>query len=49
MHVLSPGVALTPSQEETHKPGLTTCDVADWAVWLLTRPQHLRSNGPILV
>jgi 3-oxoacyl-[acyl-carrier protein] reductase len=49
VHVLSPGVALTPSQEETHKPGLTTSDVADWAVWLLTRPEHLRSNGPILL
>jgi len=47
LRVLSAGVALTPGQDETHKPGLTTSAVANWAIWLLTRPEHLRSNGPI--
>ena len=48
-HVLSPGVALTTDTDSEGNPALTTSNVAEWAVWLLTRPAHLRSNGPILV
>ena len=48
-HILSPGVALTNDTDSEGKPALTASQVADWAVWLLTRPAHLRGNGPILV
>ena len=48
-HILSPGVALTNELDSEGKPALTTSHVADWAVWQLTRPAHLRSNGPILI
>jgi 3-oxoacyl-[acyl-carrier protein] reductase len=48
-HILSPGVALTTDTDSEGKPALRTSDVAEWAVWLLTRPAHLRGNGPILV
>ena len=48
-HVLSPGVALTTDMDSEGNPALTTSNVAEWAVWLLTRPAHLRGNGPILV
>jgi NAD(P)-dependent dehydrogenase (short-subunit alcohol dehydrogenase family) len=49
VHTLSPGLALTPTDDNESKPSLSTTDVAGWAVWLLTRPDHLRSNGAILV
>lgn len=48
-HVLSPGVALTMDTDSEGKPTLTTSHVAEWAVWLLTRPAHLRGNGPVLI
>jgi len=48
-HILSPGVALTMDTDSEGKPALTVSHVAEWIVWLLTRPAHLRGNGPILV
>lgn len=48
-HILSPGLALADAFDGEGKPNLTTQNVADWALWLLTRPPHLRSNGPILI
>lgn len=48
-HILSPGVALTTDTDSAGQPAMTTSHVAEWAVWLLTRPAHLRGNGPILV
>jgi NAD(P)-dependent dehydrogenase (short-subunit alcohol dehydrogenase family) len=48
-HILSPGVALTTDTDSAGQPAMTTSHIADWAVWLLTRPVHLRGNGPILV
>jgi NAD(P)-dependent dehydrogenase (short-subunit alcohol dehydrogenase family) len=47
--LLSPGVAQTVDTDSEGKPALTVSHVADWAVWLLTRPAHLRGNGPIVV
>jgi NADP-dependent 3-hydroxy acid dehydrogenase YdfG len=46
---LSPGVALTNELDSEGKPALTASHIAEWAVWLLTRPAHLRGNGSILV
>jgi NAD(P)-dependent dehydrogenase (short-subunit alcohol dehydrogenase family) len=48
-HILSPSVALTVDTDSEGRPALTSSHIADWAVWLLTRPGHLRGNGPILV
>ncbi len=48
-HILSPGVALTSDIDSEGHPALTVSHVADWVVWLLDRPAHLRGNGPILV
>lgn len=48
-HLLAPGVALTEATGSDGLPALTTAHVADWVIWLLTRPAHLRGNGPILV
>jgi NAD(P)-dependent dehydrogenase (short-subunit alcohol dehydrogenase family) len=48
-HILSPGVALTVDTDSEGKAALTTVHVADWVIWLLTRPMHLRGNGNILV
>ena len=48
-HILSPGVTLTLERDSAGLPALTGSHVADWAVWLLTRPAHLRGNGPILI
>lgn len=48
-HILSPGVALTQEFDSEGKPALTTSHVAEWAVWLLSRPDHLRGNSPILI
>lgn len=48
-HILSPGVALTVETGSDGLPALTTSHVAEWAVWLLARPDHLRGNGPILI
>jgi NADP-dependent 3-hydroxy acid dehydrogenase YdfG len=48
-HTLSPGVALTVDTDSEGRPALTATHVAEWAVWLLTRPAHLRGNGNILV
>lgn len=48
-HILSPGVALTTDADSAGQPAMTTSHIADWVIWLLTRPAHLRGNGPILV
>ena len=48
-HILSPGVALTSDVDSEGQPALTVSHVADWVVWLLDRPAHLRGYGPILV
>jgi NAD(P)-dependent dehydrogenase (short-subunit alcohol dehydrogenase family) len=48
-HLLSPGVALTGETGSDGLPALSVNHVGDWAVWLLTRPAHLRGNGPILI
>jgi len=48
-HILSPGVAVSAPFDAEGKPNLTPDHIADWAVWLLTRPDHLRGNGPILI
>jgi NAD(P)-dependent dehydrogenase (short-subunit alcohol dehydrogenase family) len=48
-HILSPGVALTVDRDSEGRPALMPAHIAEWAVWLLTRPVHLRSNGPILI
>ena len=48
-HILAPGVTLTNAMDSEGKPTLTSSHVAEWVVWLLTRPAHLRGNGSILV
>lgn len=48
-HILSPGVALTNDLDSEGKPALTAAHVVDWALWVLTRPAHLRGNGSILI
>jgi len=48
-HVLSPGLAMDTPFDSEGKPNLTTTHVAEWAVWMLTRPAHLRGNSPVLV
>jgi NAD(P)-dependent dehydrogenase (short-subunit alcohol dehydrogenase family) len=48
-HVLSPGIALTSDLDSNDKPALNPAHIAEWVVWLLTRPGHLRGNGPILI
>lgn len=48
-HILAPGVALTDDTDSAGLPALTVSHVAEWVIWLLTRPAHLRGNGPILV
>jgi len=48
-HILSPAVALTTDTDSAGQPAMTTSPIADWVIWLLTRPAHLRGNGPILV
>ena len=48
-NVLSPGVALTADTDSEGKPALTASQIADWAMWLLSRPAHLRGNGPIVI
>jgi NADP-dependent 3-hydroxy acid dehydrogenase YdfG len=49
MHALTALMELTSDTGSDGKPALTAADVAEWAVWLLTRPEHLRSNGPVLI
>lgn len=48
-HILSPGLAVSAPFDAEGKPNLTTNDVAEWVLWLLTRPPHLRGNSPILI
>lgn len=48
-HILSPGVALSDEIGSDGLPSLTTQDVAEWALWLLSRPAHLRGNGSLLL
>ena len=48
-HILSPGLAVSAPFDAEGKPNLTTNDVAEWVLWLLTRPNHLRGNSPILI
>jgi NAD(P)-dependent dehydrogenase (short-subunit alcohol dehydrogenase family) len=47
--ILSPGVALTVDTDSQGEPALTVTHVAEWAIWLLTRPAHLRGNGPVQI
>lgn len=49
VHVLAPGLAQTQTHDADGRPNLTIADVADWVVWVLTRPAHLRPNGPIVI
>lgn len=48
-HLLSPGLAVSAPFDAEGKPNLTLQDVAEWTLWLLTRPARLRGNGQILV
>ena len=48
-HILSPGLALTTNRDSQDKPALMPSHIAEWVLWLLTRPAHLRSNGSILI
>lgn len=48
-HILAPGLALADAFDMEGKPNLTSANVSDWVVWLLTRHLHLRANGPILI
>lgn len=48
-HILSPGLAIDMPFDAEGKPNLTTTEVAEWVVWLLTRPTYLRGNSPILI
>ena len=48
-HILCPGLALSPLSRPDQEPVLSTSDVADWALWLLTRPPYLRGSGPIQI
>ena len=48
-HILGPGLTVTDEFNLEGQPNLLAAHVADWAVWLLSRPPHLRSNGPILI
>ena len=48
-HILSPGLALSDPFDSEGKPNLTIDEVAEWVIWLLTRPDHLRGNSPILI
>jgi NAD(P)-dependent dehydrogenase (short-subunit alcohol dehydrogenase family) len=48
-HILAPGVALTTETDSEGRPALTAAHVADWAVWQLTRPGHLRGSGPVRI
>jgi meso-butanediol dehydrogenase/(S,S)-butanediol dehydrogenase/diacetyl reductase len=48
-HILSPGVAVSAPFDAEGKPNLTAEHVAEWVLWLLTRPSHLRGNSPILI
>lgn len=49
VHVLAPGLAQTQRHDSDGKPNLTHRDVAEWVLWVLARPDHLRPNGPILI
>jgi 3-oxoacyl-[acyl-carrier protein] reductase len=48
-HILSPGVALTTNKDSAGNPSLMPSHIADWVIWLLSRPAHLRGNGPVLI
>ena len=48
-HILSPGLALNDPVDSDGKPNLTIDNVAEWVLWLLTRPDHLRGNSQILI
>lgn len=48
-HVLAPGLAMDTPFDAEGKPNLTTAHVAEWVVWMLTRPSHLRGNSPVLI
>ena len=47
--ILSPGVALTVEADSDSQSALTVNYVAEWAIWMLTRPAHLRGSGPIQI
>ena len=42
VHVFAPGLAQTQPLDSDGRPNLTTKDVADWLLWALTCPDHLR-------
>lgn len=46
-HMLNPGLAVSPYPGQP--AALTPADVAEWALFLLSRPGHLRGSGPLLV
>ena len=48
-HILSPGVAATAGTDASGQSTLTANEVAEWAIWLLTRPGHLRGTGPVRI
>ena len=48
-HILSPGVAVSAPFDAEGKPNLTPTHIAEWVLWLLNRPDHLRGNSPILI
>ena len=49
VHNLGPGLTVTDEFDLDGKPNLLAAHVSDWVIWLLTRPPHLRANGPILI
>ncbi len=49
VHSLGPGLTVTDEFDMAGQPNLLAAHVADWVVFLLTRPPHLRANGPILI
>ena len=48
-HILSPGVAVSAPFDAEGKPNLIPTHIAEWVLWLLNRPDHLRGNSPILI
>lgn len=48
-NILSPGVALTVDTDSEGRPALTSAHIAEWVIWLISRPNQLRGAGPILI
>lgn len=47
-HILSPGVAVSAPFDAEGKPNLIPTHIAEWVLWLLNRPDHLRGNSQFL-